>query len=1755
MRMKRLLALIALSIISISGIYAMNDKQRQDEGTERLWKEYEAAAKLDLPEKQLELLDRIKSEARTKKLPWDFKRASDLYINVASNRNWKLRESLQEARKKEVEEFGSAVLSYSYCKNDSDAVMLLIKERRSELESARNAGFYSNDHFLSAPKYGSLLSEKLIRNDYEYLLWSTWMAAKNMGRDNEKECGKLLDGVLGGRYPDAALKEYSSLDGMAAKEHEKALEAYATKYRGKAVSLLAAEELLMAKYILLNEKNAQSEEYKAFRTECTEFEKLRKNFSGEEKEIASLCTLVADCIRQMDGKEIIAEITNNVLTVSLKNLDKVELNISKDGKKVFNTELKNPKGSYCAPDTVKFELPAMDDGSYDFKCSNVKNEFNGRYEKYSLSVASRTDSQGTSIFLADAQSGEPVKSADFILLNNSGKQIAECKGMKLEAFTLLPKEISKQLKLNEPYSQQFYCRYTDSQGFVRLSRKSSLAGIAERNRYKSDNVLGRILTDRTAFNPGEQLQFKALIYKEGADNKLETLKAGEKVQLKLLDPKMQLIESKNLITNAFGSVAGTFTLKGERNGYFRLQLFYGNRLLSEQRIRVDEFVLPTFSLSFDDNKSLYYPGDIIEMSGRIQAYSGHTLKNADVRYIVEGFSDSETKEGKLNLDSEGRFKLSFQTEGEDGSRHYSIKITVTDATGETHEWSSWRSTAYGLPLSVLISDQAEGQFSRMEEHDYRSDEDYREYLINEGFKASFDLNGLEREGLSISYRLLKGDKVIVKGNASANETASFSLKGFESGEYSLNTVAECKDRNGKLYTKNSIIKLLLVREGDSRLEGGIENVFKPIDSERIGLTLGSSAGPSWVCIDLYGVGNIRLAHKLVHLNDRQNLQSIVFDYDRKQSDAVRITAIYFRNYRSYSYSYDFKPERKKMELPLSFVRFEDRTRPASRYSFQILTRPGVECAASIFDKSSESIERNVWSQLLLQREELPTIYNRVNTGIDSSFGNFNYIGAGPVKATMSMRSMAPEMKYDSVEMVEEDAILVRENFANTLAFEPFLNSDAEGQIRLDFSTADKLSTYYVQLFAHDKEMNNAVLRREMTVTIPVKVSIVEPSFLYNGDTYVLRANVSSNVDRSVSGTLIAEFYDGKDYKSLKPMLRLQKSIRVEAMDSAGSSFECKLPDDIKSLGVKVSFVSDSDNDGSDALFTSIPVYAPVQSITEAHSAIITKDNDKALTISELRAMFTLASGADAEVREQSILEMVKTALPSKTAPASENILDLSEALYVRLLSAKLSQEHSLEAESDSDSEEAQLSDSELIRAIMDCRNDDGGFAWFKGFESSPLLTAVMLERINSLRERKLDSTSEVLSPEKLADTLLSEELIAAAVHYLDRCQFSAKMKRQPWCGGLSFEQYLSVRTKFSAIEFNGDELGKEYKEFKKALKEYLFPGKKKVLHDGILSKARRISVMHRLIADDFGLGLARKWGISLFVEHRIKNSLSKDYSSLVEYAVEHKNGAWYYPNAVMPFRTLLESEVHAHVQICEVLEECSIYAKSEKEGARGREIAEGIRLWLMVQKESQKWDEDAAFVEAIATILDGNERTLSTEVISLSASVTTSFDEIKASGNGMSIERKWYVERSGEWKELNAGNGQGEIQTLKIGDKVKAEYKIWSEENRSFVKLSAGRPASMRALNELSGMIGRWVRPVSVEGWYSLTPNAYRNVKRDCSEYWLEICPEEKSTISEEFFVTQEGSFQSPAITIESLYAPHYRANDNGSAAIRSEEG
>ena len=320
------------------------------------------------------------------------------------------------------------------------------------------------------------------------------------------------------------------------------------------------------------------------------------------------------------------------------------------------------------------------------------------------------------------------------------------------------------------------------------------------------------------------------------------------------------------------------------------------------------------------------------------------------------------------------------------------------------------------------------------------------------------------------------------------------------------------------------------------------------------------------------------------------------------------------------------------------------------------------------------------------------------------------------------------------------------------------------------------------------------------------------------------------------------------------------------------------------------------------------------------------------------------------------------------------------------------------------------------------------------------------------------------------------------------------------------------------------------------------------MHQGI-NKARRIMTLQNLSASSEGKALAMGWGLSFMTGSRLKNSLKADLESLYEYAVEHPDGGWYYPNAVMPWRGLLESEAYAHSTLCDLLSHTD-----------RSDIADGIRLWLMLQKETQKWDEDPAFVDALTSILDGSEEVLATKVLILKAEYTKPFESIVAAGNGFTIERKFFrevtVEEKYNDKTEDKNRNVTELQEIKpgeqlhVGDKILMKYCIWNQENRSFVRMTAPREASLRPVDQLSGHYGWRFNPLRISRFYTLSPQGYRNVKAERTEYYFDSYPEEKTEITEEFFVTEAGTFKAPVVSIESLYAPHYRANDGFKAVL-----
>lgn len=1512
----------------------------------KLWQEYRKAQQKDLPKNAAESLDKIKKEAVRLHYLWDFYDAGQQYVEARVRSNWKLRDSLQKAFRSELEAFGEPVALYYLRRGENEKELLAyIQANEKALRKSSNPEFWKRDWKLQQYKFSQALLP-LLKSDWDYCLWSLFPE------------GRVEDEF--GSYP---LKAFAEYQGIAQKDRDAALKSFVQKHKGKAASLLAAEDLLRSRFAALDDKGS-SDDYKALRKECEALIMEGKSYKDGEKQIADCCKGADALIKILDSKGIDISIEDSVLELGLRNLEGADVKIFKDKQKVWETSIDNPKLSYYAVDSIKLPLPPLPDGRYSVSCSKGKTEDSINWEKYTISAASRWNESGLGIWAADFRSGEPIAKADLELLRD-GAVFKKAEGIDLNGFTPLPESMTGFLR--NPGTNSYTLR-------VRSGKRCSdeiYAGSYYRPDLSDDpsreNCI--ILTDRSAFQPDETMHFKAILYTGKFSFKAD---AGAQVKVSLRDTKGDLIEEKELTANAFGSVAGDFKLqRRDRNGNYFISVGKGNRVIAQKAVKVDDFVLPSFDLVFDPVPELYYPIDSVSVKGIIKAYSGHSINGGDISYKVEHWGE-EWQSGKL-FPEKDRFEIKFPSDNSKTYRwgdSYTVTVKVTDVTGETMEFQKW---------------------------------------------------------ISIGRR--------------------------------------------------------------NKPEIELDHFFEDLKSENsIGARVVAGTKETWIIAELYGTGNKLLESKLLRFEPSAGGLAearVEYPYLAEYPEALVLNLLYFQDKQSFAHSVSLSRPDHSCDMPLSFERFLDTTVPGAQYTFTVRTLAGAEVAATVFDKSTERFMTNKWTHARPLGKPAPYVYYSPYAGKDegerrliistgySRNGRFRSKAAYGADAEMSAMALADEAMPQEApataeEAVEEAAadIPIREDFATTIAWEPFLKASSDGLVKFTFTNADKLSTFYVQLFSHDAAMRNETVRKEMLVTIPVKISLVEPKFLYEKDKWTVRVGLASNLSTDVAGTLAVTFMDGEDRHSAARISSYTKKISVPAGSSSSVDIPFEAPSGISSLGLQITFAPSEIRNASDGVFVSVPVKKTEQTLSEAHSAVLLSGMDRTILEAELRRAFVNVPGAAAEMKEISIMDMIREALPEAIDPRCENAIALSSALYAAALCDSLGINPKFERDA-------------AKEKLLALQGSDGGFAWFKGMQSSAIVTAIVLQRLHSLG-------------------IINE---AAAVHFMDKEYFNRDKKRWWYCG-LSLGQYLYTRSLFPEVSFQE----KTTSDFRKEARAYLVSTKERGLAGAVFAKARRLLTLDNLSGLEGGTALARKLGIRLFAAKRLARSIKADAASLAQYAEAHRHGGIYYPNAVMPWRGLLESELYAHSMLCTLM------------NAHGHgEIAEGIRLWIMLQKETQHWESDPGYIEAIAAVMKAGEKTKDTKVLALKAVYTKAFDEIKASGNGMSIGGR----------TVKGTLSEGSPAVLKVGDRVRISWELSSEENRSFVRVTLPHTAGLVPVNQISG--------------YSY--GCYRSVLADRTELWYEAYPEEKITVSEEYYVTRAGSFQSPAAQIECLYAPHYRAN------------
>jgi len=1713
-----------MSIISAVALWAQALRAAVPEGTvlRKEWKQYDRLARQDLPEDEMTKLETIMSKASDRRLLVDFFEAATRYRDRRISRSWKERDAAGKEMKERILSFGMPVLTaYYYSWEDAALLNDYVVDHADELSKSVTPAFYK-----SRPPVTETASYLDFKDDLEY---AAWLA---LPWNNDDRIYKILEERYGSSYPEIALLEYHKASSSSPVKQK--MEDFSRKYQGRGAALLSEDWLLRDKVNgMTSSDTTTSQAFLALKDECSAFQAKVKEMSRAEKWLRKgRLTAAADGISTLTGKSLTACIENNVVKITFRNTPYADITLLKGKVTIYKARVANPTCSFYVEDTVSHPLPPIEDGRYllKLKAKDI-DAVTVDYDKSSLSVASREYEGRQWIYVADFMSGRPVEKVDVTVRKSGEDEVtSSVRDLAIDGYTPLPESLAASLKDDVSYS--LTCSYRDSEGKLHKSREipwDKDAGYAYSDGSQQVEK-AVVMVSCGAYKPGDTVKFKAVAYRGDIYSALRTFDAGETIKATMRSQRFtgdnDRSQELSLVTNEFGSVAGEFVIPEDaEGGYYWISVTCDKKALGSVLFRVDEYVLPTYGITLDDDKCFWFKGDTVTVSGTVKSYSGHALTSATLSYMCDKSA------GFASIDGDGTFSFSFVPE----NRHSTCKIKVTDATGETCEASrsivvrrAKDDTDFRLSGAAVGSNAQIDGSSRM---------DY--IMVNDpATKFSFMWSSDQFDGVvaaPVSYRVTHDGTLVHEGEVQMGEQFTLGFTG-KSGLLEIEAVTVLSDQEGGRHETTRKFKVLYLADDADVIDAPVENFLKPLPGGSVKVQFGAGLGDVWAVAELWGCDHRLLRRENIHLTGGRgaagSLRVLDWGYEEDWPEVVMLKLLYFRNGQCYRLNHSFSRPIKQLKMPVEFSRFQDNTLPGNGYEFAVHALPQSECLVSVYDASTDKINRNTWQTVSLNRMPAFSPFERHECGsCDSerpvrilykataasgvrirgraSSASDYYFAADYAEEAVALQSVSYANSSDmmvgyapQMEEVSVEDVAVRSDFADILAFEPFLRTGDDGEVSFRINTSDKLSTYHVSVYAHDKDMHNGALVRDMVVSVPVKLSVVQPRILFEGDRYVLHATVSNSSDEDVDGIFGIDAYDGDSWKDAPVLSHAQGKAHVPANGSAELSLPIgKVPHCGSGvMGIKLAFAcrNAEGRTVSDGMFVTVPVEMPAQEITEAHSALLKGNGDRKRLTDSLMAQFSNGKKADTQTSEILISDQLRAVLDQSSDTDAEDAISVSSAMVFRLLASHLKGE-SADAGG-------------YVRSLLALQSSEGGFAWFKGMEASAQVTAVVLERLARLKALGI------------LPSAFTDEVVSSAVKYLDS-KFFAASKPSMWRPMLSSGQYFYVRSLYADVPF-GVKLSSQMKSDDR---DYLTPSKD-YAYGCVFYKARRIRTIANLQSSEAGVALAKAWGVKLLTSRRLDKTLEKDLASLMQYAVAHPSGGIFYPNAVMPWRGLMESELYAHSFICDLFRD--IEKAYPEHAARASEISEGIRLWIMVQKETQKWESDPAFAEAVSSVMDGSKSLMDTRVLVLKRTVKLPFSQIRKAGNGMTLSTSYSVKRGDDWVEIKSG------EVLPVGEKVRATYKLWSEENRSFVRLSVPRPGCLVPVEQRSGY-----------GWWG----CYRRVRVRATEYYWEVFPEEKTTLTEDFYVSQEGTFTAPAAEVESAYAPHYRANTAASLAIRTE--
>ncbi|QNL48225.1 TonB-dependent receptor plug domain-containing protein [Olivibacter sp. SDN3] len=762
-------------------------------------------------------------------------------------------------------------------------------------------------------------------------------------------------------------------------------------------------------------------------------------------------------------------------------------------------------------------------------------------------------------------------------------------------------------------------------------------------------------------------------------------------------------------------------------------------------------------------------------------------------------------------------------------------------------------------------------------------------------------------------------------------------------------------------------------------------------------------------------------------------------------------------------------------------------------------------------------------------------------------------------------------------------VKTRTNLKETAFFYPDLQTDAEGNVKIRFTTPERLTQWKFMAFAHTPDLQTGYLEETVRTSKALMVVPNVPRFLREGDELVLSTKIMNLSDTNLKGSAKLMLFDAYTMQPMDSLFALTESTQQFAAEKKGAtqlSWLLKIPGSQRAVVYRVVASAGDFSDGEEAalpilpnrmlITESLPVYAregetkqfTLSALAKASST--TKHQRLSLEMTTNPTWYAIQAlpyleEYPYECSEQLFAKLYATLVAKKIMDASPKIKAIFEEWQKKdMLQSKLEANQELKSilleetpwVRESEDEETRMKRLALLFDVNNLRNQwqktyqrfagrqlpSGAFPWFEGGNANHAITTHIVAGFGHLRKLQVDM-------EGLDDSTY-KKVLQQSIGYLDKATATALDNEGP----LTHLSYHTLSHYLYARSFFLDR----------------YP-----IKEGIWKKAS--AVLEKTAERPLAAHLQERAMLAVvYKRFGEEEKARKILRSLKEYAVDDEERGMYWKENEVDW-DWWKSPIETQAVLIEAFEEIADVANVEQ-----------LKLWLIKNKQSNHWGSTKATTEAIYALLFSGKQWLAEEgdvqvkvgeqavnlkdITATAGYMKTSWepqaieptmaeveisktgagpvwgafywqryeqlDEIEDASTGVKLEKMLFLKQNTlNGPVLKAINAK---TSIKVGDLITVRLVLRADRDLSFIHLKDMRASGFEPVNVLSSY--KWQDAL---GYYESTKDAATN-------FFIDNMQKGTYVFEYDLRANNAGVFANGISTIQSMYAPEMSARSEG---------